>query len=69
MDTTCIIIMSSIFGACLFGSLCACVCSSNTNNSNNRVRPIAGCIIITTEHYENLKKYNLKLIFISMIIQ
>ena len=52
MDSTCIIIISSIFGGvCLFGSL-ACKC----NNKNNRVVVPNGSIIISKEHYHHLQK-------------
>jgi hypothetical protein len=50
MDTTCIIIISSLFeGVCLFGSV-LCLCKTT-----HAVVP-KGSVIITKEHYDYLKK-------------
>ena len=53
MDTICIIIMSSLAGACLLGGGWVCLCS---NTNKNRVIPIPGFVTITKEYYEKLKK-------------
>ena len=52
MDTTCIILFSSIFGGvCLFGSL-ICLC----NNKGTNVVVPKGSVIITKEQYDHLRQ-------------
>lgn len=53
MDTTCIIVISSIFGG---GCLLCIGCIFFTDKKNNRITSIPrDCVVITREHYENLK--------------
>ena len=58
MDTCGIILASVIGGACALGFSLACCCEFNQRRSyaQRRVGPNPDCIVITKEHYENLKR-------------
>jgi hypothetical protein len=59
MDTCGIIIASIIGGAFLLGTSLACGCSYNQrwSQAQRQVAPHPDCIVITKEHYENLKRF------------
>lgn len=59
MDTCGIIIASVIGGAFALGTSVACCCEFNNRRSpaERRVGPSPDCIVITKEHYENLKRF------------
>ena len=55
MDTCAIIVVSLMSGICLFGAGIICC----MKNEQQQVVPNSDCIVITKEHYENLKKVGL----------
>lgn len=55
MDTTCIIVVSSLIGGlCTIMGFC---CYFYTNKPSNNITPVTETITITREHYDTLKNY------------
>ena len=55
MDTTCIIVASSVIGGlCTFIGVCCCF---YTNKPSNNITPVTETVTITREHYNTLKNY------------